>query len=379
MRQVFLDHNTTTPVAPAVRDAMWSFLGDHYGSPASGYSLGRAAQEAMEDAREQVGALIAADREEIVFTAGESESNNLALKGLFLRQAIELGGHLIISAVDSPSVQGSAQFLRRLGFEVSIAPVDADGRLSPETVAPLLKPNTMLASFTLADPETGIVQPVSELAELCRSRGVVVHVDATFAAGKMPLSVDDLSVDMLTYAAHTMHGPKGVGALFIRGGVVLEPLIHGAGEESGLRSGVENVPGIMGFGKAASMAGKLLEETRPRMTRLRDRLAELLRNGIGTDLRVFGERVERLPNTLCVAFPNVNAGQLLELAQEVNAWTAVPSRDDGRGGSPTLAAMGVAPRVARGAATFSVGWFTTEEEIDFAAGRLLDAWERLRG
>jgi len=379
MRQVFLDHNTTTPVAPAVRDAMWSFLGDHYGSPASGYSLGRAAQEAMEDAREQVGALIGADREEIVFTASESESNNLALKGVFLRQAIELGGHLIISAVDAPSIHGSARFLRRLGFEVSIAPVDADGRLSPETVAPLLKPNTMLASFTLADPETGVVQPISELAELCRSRGVVVHGDATFAAGKLPLSVDDLGVDMLTYAAHTMHGPKGVGGLFIRGGVVLEPLIHGAGEESGLRSGMENVPGIMGFGKSASMAGKLLEETRPRMTRLRDRLADHLRHGIGADLKVIGERVERLPNTLCVAFPEVNAGQLLELAQEVNAWTAVPSRDDGRSTSAILAAMGVATRVARGAVTLSVGWFSTEEEIDFAAGRLLDAWERLRG
>jgi cysteine desulfurase len=237
----------------------------------------------------------------------------------------------------------------------------------------------MLASFTLADPETGVVQPVSELAELCRSRGVVTHVDATYAAGKLPLSVDDLNVDMLTYAAHTMHGPKGVGALFIRGGVVLEPLIHGAGEESGLRSGVENVPGIMGFGKAASMAGKLLEETRPRMMSLRDRLAEHLRNGIGADLRVFGERVERLPNTLCVSFPDVNAGQLLEMAPEVNAWTAVASRDDGRSMSAMLTAAGVAPRVARGAVTFAVGWFSTEEEIDFAAGRLLDAWERLRG
>ncbi len=379
MRQVFLDHNTTTPVAPAVRDAMWSFLGEHYGSPASGYSLGRAAQEAMEDAREQVGALIGADREEIVFTAGESESNNLAVKGLFLRQAIELGGHLIVSAVDSPSILGAARFLRRLGFELSIAPVDGNGRVLPDAVLPLLKPNTMLASFTLADPETGVVQPVSELAELCRSRGVVTHVDATFAAGKLPLSVDDLNVDMLTYAAHTIHGPKGVGALFIRGGIVLEPLIHGAGEESGLRSGMENVPGIMGFGKAASMAGKLLEETRPRMMRLRDRLAELLRQGAGPDLRVMGEAVERLPNTLCVAFPDVNAGQLLELAPEVNAWTAVPSRDDTRSVSATLSAMGVAARVARGAVTLSVGWFTTEEEIQFAAGRLLDAWERLRG
>lgn len=379
MRHVYLDYNTTTPVAPAVRDAMWSFLGDHYGSPASSYALGRATQEAMEDAREQVGALIGADREEIVFTSGGAESNNFALKGVLLRQALELRGHFIVSAVEHAAVLGPARFLERLGFDLTIVPVDSQGRVAPESIVDALRPNTLLVSVVHANHEVGTIQPIHEIAELCRARGVLVHSDASQSAGKIRVRVDDLGVDLLTLAGHKMYAPKGVGALYVRSGVQLEPLIHGAGQEGGLRAGMENVPGIMGLGKAASLAAKMLEETMPRMSQLRDRLLERLRATIGPSLRVHGDLAPRLPNTLSVGFPGVNAAQLLELAPEVDAWTAVSSHSESRSVSPTLSAMGVRPEQGSGAVRFSVGWYTTQEEIDFAATRLLDAWERLNG
>lgn len=378
MRHVYLDYNTTTPVAPAVRDAMWSFLGDHYGSPASGYALGRATQEAVEDAREQVGALIGADREEIVFTSGGTESGNFALKGVLLRQAIELGGHLVVSNIEHGAVTEPARFLERIGYELTVVPVDSQGCVSPKAVAEALRPNTLLVSVMHANHEVGAIQPIAEIAEVCRARGIPVHADASQAAGKVRVNVDELGVDLLSLSAHKMYGPKGVGALFIRGGMRLEPLIHGMGHEGGLRGGMENVPGIMGMGRAASLAAKMLDEIQPRMTQLCDRLLDQLREGIGDELRVHGDLAPRLPNTLSVNFPGVNAAKLLQLAPEVAAWTAVSPYDDSSGNSPTLAAMAVRPEHSVGTVRLSVGWYTAEEEVDFAASRLLDAWERLK-
>jgi cysteine desulfurase len=378
MRHVYLDYNTTTPVAPAVRDAMWSFLGDHYGSPASSYALGRATQEAVEDAREQVGALIGADREEIVFTSGGTESNNFALKGILLRQAIELGGHLVVSNIEHGAVMEPARFLERLGYELTIVPVDSQGCVSPQAVAEALRPNTLLVSVMHANHEVGAIQPIAEIAELCRARGIPLHTDATQSAGKIRVNVDELGVDLLSLSAHKMYGPKGVGALFIRGGMRLEPLIHGIGHEGGLRGGMENVPGIMGMGRAASLAAKMLDEIQPRMTELSERLLNQLRDGIGDELRVQGDLAPRLPNTLSVNFPGVNAAKLLQLAPEVAAWTAASPYDDLSGASPTLDAMKVRPEHSVGTVRLSVGWYTAEDEIDFAASRLLDAWERLK-
>lgn len=378
MRHVYLDYNTTTPVAPAVRDAMWSFLGDHYGSPASSYALGRATQEAVEDAREQVGALIGADREEIVFTSGGTESNNFALKGILLRQAIELGGHLVVSNIEHGAVMEPARFLERLGYELTIVPVDSQGCVSPQAVAEALRPNTLLVSVMHANHEVGAIQPIAEIAELCRARGIPLHTDATQSAGKIRVNVDELGVDLLSLSAHKMYGPKGVGALFIRGGMRVEPLIHGIGHEGGLRGGMENVPGIMGMGRAASLAAKMLDEIQPRMTELSERLLNQLRDGIGDELRVQGDLAPRLPNTLSVNFPGVNAAKLLQLAPEVAAWTAASPYDDLSGASPTLDAMKVRPEHSVGTVRLSVGWYTAEDEIDFAASRLLDAWERLK-
>jgi cysteine desulfurase len=205
-----------------------------------------------------------------------------------------------------------------------------------------------------------------------------LHTDATQSAGKIRVNVDELGVDLLSLSAHKMYGPKGVGALFIRGGMRVEPLIHGIGHEGGLRGGMENVPGIMGMGRAASLAAKMLDEIQPRMTELSERLLNQLRDGIGDELRVQGDLAPRLPNTLSVNFPGVNAAKLLQLAPEVAAWTAASPYDDLSGASPTLDAMKVRPEHSVGTVRLSVGWYTAEDEIDFAASRLLDAWERLK-
>lgn len=378
MRQVYLDYNTTTPVAPAVRDAMWPFLGDHYGAPSSGHALGRATQEAVEDAREQVGALIGADREEIVFTSGGTESNNLALLGVLTRQSLEVRGHLVLSAIEHASVAGPARYLQRLGFDLTIVPCDAQGRIDPQLVADALRPNTLLVSVMHANDEVGAIQPIADIAELCRARGILLHSDASQSLGKARVKVDDLGVDLLTIAGHKMYAPKGIGALYIRSGVAINPILHGAAHESGLRPGTENVPGIMGLGKAASLAQKMLDEVLPRTASLRDQLVELLRESIGPTLRVHGDLAPRLQNTCSVSFPGVNAAKLLDLAPEVLAWTAMPLHEPAINPSPTLAAMGVRAEQAAGTVRFSVGWYTTEDEIEFAANRLLDAWERLQ-
>lgn len=379
MRQVYLDYNTTTPVAPAVRDAIWPFLGDHYGAPASGHALGRATQESVEDAREQVGALLNADREEIVFTSGGTESNNLALMGVLLRQSLDVRGHLIISAVEHASVTAPARFLQRMGFDLTIVPVDGQGRIDPEAIADAFRPNTLLVSVVHANHEVGTLQPIADISELCRSRGILMHTDASQSLGKAKVKVDDLGVDLLTIAGHKMYGPKGIGALYVRSGVALNPILHGEAHESGLRPGIENVPGIMGLGKAASLTQKMIDEVLPNMANLRDQLVDTLRESIGPSLRVHGDLAPRLQNTCSVSFPGVNAAKLLDLAPEVLAWTSMALHDEAVSSSPTLAAMGVRAEQAQGTVRFSVGWYTTEEEIEFAANRLLDAWERLRG
>jgi len=223
------------------------------------------------------------------------------------------------------------------------------------------------------------LQPIADISELCRSRGILMHTDASQSLGKAKVKVDDLGVDLLTIAGHKMYGPKGIGALYVRSGVALNPILHGEAHESGLRPGIENVPGIMGLGKAASLAQKMIDEVLPNMANLRDQLVDTLRESIGPSLRVHGDLAPRLQNTCSVSFPGVNAAKLLDLAPEVLAWTSMALHDEAVSSSPTLAAMGVRAEQAQGTVRFSVGWYTTEEEIEFAANRLLDAWERLRG
>lgn len=375
MRTIYLDYNATTPIAPAVREAMSPFLVEHYGAPAGAHSLGRACAEAVEDARTRLAELLGAERDQIVFTSGGTESNNLAIKGVAFRHAAAATGHVVISALEHPSVVEPARFLERLGYGVSVVGCDRRGLVDPRAVQAALRPDTVLVSVMQANDEIGVVQPIRQIAALCRERDVLSHTDAAQSVGKIPVNVDELGVDLLTVAGHKMYAPKGVGALYVRRGVSLEPLLHGAGHEAGLRAGTENVASLVGLGRAASLAMRNLNDTADRITRLRDRLLERLQEALSDRLTIHGQGAERLPNTLSISLADVDAGELLRRCPELCASAGGSGRTGSLRMSPAMAAIGATPDVARGTLRFSVGWYTTEEEIDRASSLLIAAVE----
>ncbi len=375
MHQIYLDFNATTPIAPSVVEAMTPFFSSHYGNPSSSHALGRAAGEAIEDARCKIGSLVGCDRDEIVFTGCGTEANNMALKGVMLAGE-KPGGHLVISAIEHAAISQPAKFLQRLGCEVTVVPCDEYGVVRVADVQSALRSNTRLVSIMHANNETGTIQPIREIAEVCHQKGILVHSDASQSTGKIPVAVDQLDVDMLTIAGHKFYGPKGIGVLFVREGVALEPLLHGAGHESGFRAGTENTPYIVGIGKAAELVIGCLDESMEKMSTLRDRLYDQLSAAIPR-LRVHGFGADRLPNTLSVSFPEIAGGNLLRRVPEVCASTGAACHSSDSVGSATLSAMGVTPKVARGTVRLSVGWTTSEEEVDRAANLLIDAWEHL--
>ncbi|GIW95359.1 MAG: cysteine desulfurase [Pirellulaceae bacterium] len=377
MKQIYLDYNATTPVAPSVREAMGPFLAEFFGNPSSSHAMGRACREAIEDARSQVARLIGADSDEIVFTSGGTESNNLALCGVMLRDGPPWRGHLVISAFEHPSVAEPARFLRRLGCAVTVVPCTRGGLVDVEAIQSALRPETRLVSIMHANNEIGTVQPVRQVADMCRPRGILVHTDASQSIGKIPCSVDELGVDLLTIAGHKVYAPKGIGALYVRRGTALDPYLHGAGHEGGLRPGTENTAYIVGLGRAARLAGEQLDQQQLRMTQLRDRLAQQLQAGIDRPLLIHGETSPRLPNTLSVAFPGVTAAEMLRRVPELCASTGSACHSGSVSMSPTLAAIGVAAEVARGTMRLSVGWYTSQQEVDRAADILIHAWESL--
>jgi cysteine desulfurase len=378
MRHLYLDYNATTPIAPSVQEAMLPFLREHYGNPSSSHALGRACHEAIEDARSQVASLLDAEPEEIVFTSGGTEANNLALKGVMLREAPPVEGHLIISAVEHPAVEVPADFLERLGIDVTVVPCDGEGVVDPAAVKAALRSDTKLVSVMHANNEIGVIQPLNEIAQICHAQGVLVHTDAAQSAGKIPVSVPALDVDLLTLAGHKFYAPKGVGALYVRPGVALEPLLHGAGHESGLRAGTENTPYLVGLGKAASLARRAMDDTGRRLTTLRDRMLQRLRIAIGDRLTVNGEHAERLPNTLSVNFPQVAGQALLGRLPELCASTGSACHSGTTTMSATLSAIGLSPAEARGTVRLSLGWYTSEEDVDRAVELLVGAWEDLQ-
>ncbi len=378
MRSVYLDYNATTPIAPAVQEAMLPFLAEHFGNPSSDHALGRASHEAVEDARLRVARLLAADREEIVFTSGGTESNNLALKGVALRYAPAATGHLVISAIEHPAVAEPARYLESLGYGLTIVPCDSQGVVDPAVVDAAVRPDTVLVSVMHANNEIGTVEPIRQIAEVCRARGVLMHTDAAQTVGKIPTRAKELGVDLLSVAGHKMYAPKGIGALYVRRGITLEPVLHGAGHESGLRAGTENVAHIVALGQAAALAARHMVDAADRLAMLRDRLEGRLREGVGEQLAVHASRSERLPNTLSVSFPNVVSSVMLRRIPELCASTGAACRGGSDRLSPTLAAIGLTPTTARGTVRLSVGWYTTEEQVDRASGLLLSAWEGTR-
>jgi cysteine desulfurase len=377
---IYLDYNATTPIAPQVREAMMPFLSAEYGNPSSSHPLGRSAHAAVDAARSQIARLLGAETDEIVFTSGGTEANNWAIKGAAFARQFTGGprGHVVISSVEHPAVVEPARFLERLGYEVTAVGVDRRGVVDPCAVRAALRPDTLLVSIMHANNEVGTIQPIAEISQTCRARGILVHTDAAQSVGKVRVRVDELGVDLLTIAGHKLYAPKGIGALYIGRGVRLEPLLHGAGHERGRRAGTENVLYIVAVGAAAEMASSDLEATSQKLERLRDRLLARLRTNIPAELRVNGEGAARLPNTLSVNFPGVAGGELLAACPELCASTGAACHSGEAKLSATLAAMGVSPQEGAGCVRLSVGRFTTDEQVDRAAEMLAAAWRRMR-
>jgi cysteine desulfurase len=375
-RPIYLDYNATTPVDPRVLDAMLPFLTEHFGNASSTHAFGYEAHAAVDNARAQVARLIGAPPSEIVFTGGGSESNNLAIKGSVFPR-IEASPHVITTAVDHPATLNTLAYLRqRFAVDITVLQVDRHGRVSVEHVEQALRPATVLVSIMLANNEVGTLQPVPEIAAVTRAAGVLLHVDAAQAAGKVPLDVNTLGADLLSIAGHKLYAPKGIGALYVRNGVTLDALVHGSSQEHGLRAGTENVAGIVALGCACAIALEDLSDESDRLRALRDELERRLIREI-PGLACNGHPDHRLPNTANVSFPGVSGQALLATTPDVAASTGSACHSAVPDPSPVLLAMGVLPEVAVGAVRLSLGRMTTEVEIERSAQSLVAAYQSL--
>jgi cysteine desulfurase len=377
MRQIYLDYNATTPVAPTVLEALRPFLTEHYGNPSSSHPLGRATQQALEEARERVADLLGAQPDEVIFTSGGTEANNLALKGV-LETDDRYRGHIVISAIEHPAIVEPVRFLQRWGCEVTVVPTNHEGLIDPQVVEAALQDDTVLVSIMHSNNEIGSIQPLQQISQFCRRRGILLHTDAAQSVGKIRVQVDELGVDLLSLAGHKLYAPKGIGALYVRRGTNMRPILHGAGQEQGLRAGTENVAFVVGLGSAARLAARGLDENVQRLARLRDRLEAGLRREVGSELTVNGPRHPRLPNTSSVNFPGVVGQELLHRAPELSASTGAACHSGSTQLSATLQAIGLDEATARGTVRLSLGWMTSEEEIDRAVQVLASAWDSLR-
>jgi cysteine desulfurase len=358
---IYLDYNASTPIDPRVAAVMRPLLDGPFANPSATHPGGRAAKVLLDRARAQVADLLGSSPDEIVFTSGGSEADNLALTGVYFALKGR-GDHVITTAVEHPAILGPLSFLERFGARVTVIPVDRTGMIDPEDVRRAITSRTILVSVMQANNEVGTIEPIAEVAAIAHEHGVLVHTDAAQSIGKIRTRVDELGVDLLTIAGHKLYAPKGVGALYVRRGVTLEPLIHGAGHESGRRAGTESVLLAAALGEACEVASDLrpLEETR----RLRDRLWEGLHARFGEGVVLNGHLTDRLPNTLNVSFVGRVGADILAALDDVAASTGAACHADSVELSPVLRAMGVPPIVGMGAVRLSLGRMTTEDEID---------------
>ena len=372
---IYLDYNATTPIDPRVAQAMAPFLHQYFGNPSSTHAFGVEARQAVEKARSQVADLLGCQPGEIVFTSGGTESNNMAIRG-----AAEVlkarGGHIITSAVEHPAVLEPCRYLERQGLRLTVLPVDEYGRVDPAQVEAVLTNETILISIMHANNEVGTIQPIEEIANISRERGVLFHTDAAQSLGKIPVRVDDLGIDLLSVAGHKFYAPKGVGALYIRSGVDLEELMHGADHEAGRRPGTENVLEIVGLGQAAEIVAADMAKNAAHMHDLRERLWRGLQEGLGDpdSIRLNGNPDERLPNTLSVGFRGIEANTLLaKIVDRVAVSAGAACHADGVDVSSVLQAMDVPMEFAMGTVRFSVGKISTAAEINRAVQVIVEA------
>lgn len=375
MKPIYLDYNATTPIDPEVAEAMRPYLFEHFGNPSSSHWYGIQTKKAVEEARRQLADLLHCNTEEVVFTSGGSESNNYAIKGTAFANR-EKGNHIITSAIEHPAVLEVCKYLAEKGFQITYLPVDEFCLVNPQELQKTVTPQTILITIMHANNEVGTIQPIAEIAEIAKEHGIVFHTDAAQSVGKIPTRVDELDVDLLTIAGHKLYAPKGIGALYVRGGIRLEKLIHGADHEQDLRAGTENVLQICGLGKACEIAKRDLEKNMVHMQKMRDLLYQGLRHELD-EIKLNGDPERRLPNTLSVSFKDLEANTLLAGIESVAASAGAACHSDSVKISSVLEAMQVPREYAMGTIRFSTGKMTTAEEVELAVAAFVKAARRL--
>jgi cysteine desulfurase len=377
MKRIYMDHAATTPPAPEVIEAMKTAFVEIFGNASSLHQPGLTARAALEEARENVAGLIGAKAEEVYFTSGGTESDNLAIKGVALAKR-DRGRHIITTSIEHPAVLEPCRYLERQGFEVTYLPVTREGLVEVDVLESAIREDTILISMMHANNEIGTIQPISEACSIARDRGIAFHSDAVQTVGKIPAKVDDLGVDLLSISSHKLHGPKGVGALYIRNGTPVEPMMQGGGHERGMRSGTENVPGIIGLATAAELAEKNLDEDMVRIAGMRDRLADFVLERL-EDVWVNGSRTKRLPNNLNLGFSYIEGEALLLRldAEGIAVSTGSACSSKKTVASHVLTAIGLRPEEAHGSLRITLGRENTDEEVDFVARTIVDVAEKL--
>jgi len=375
MKLIYLDYNASTPIDPEVIEEMLPYLRDRFGNPSSSHLYGRQAKEGIEEARRQMAELINAKDDEMVFTSGGTESNNIALCGAVFANR-KRGRRIVTSVTEHPAVLNPCRWLQTQGFDVKYIGVDQFGVVDLEQLERLVNNSTILVSVMHANNETGTIQPIREIAEVSHRRGALFHTDAAQAIGKLKVDVERMSIDLLSVAGHKFYAPKGIGALFVRDGTNVEPFLRGAGHEHGLRPGTDNTASIVGLGKAADIAMRTMSEYVPRMQSLRSRLHGLLLKNIA-ELKLNGHPKKRLPNTLNVSVPGIDAEALLSSIPELAASTGSACHANRREPSPVLMAMGIPEEVALGALRLSLGKWSTEKDVNLASRMIGDKAARL--
>jgi len=369
---IYMDYNATTPIDPEVRDAMRPFLDEEFGNPSSTHFYGIMPRKALVEAREMVSSFLRCKTEEIIFTGGGTESNNHAIKGAAYALKAR-GNHIITSAIEHPAVLEVCSYLELWGFDVTYLPVDSDGIVDLKALKAALRDETVLITIMHANNETGSIQTIEEISAIARDRGVLMHTDAAQSAGKIPVHVDDLGVDLLSLAGHKVYAPKGIGVLYVRKGTDLEKMIHGASQEAGMRAGTENIPYIAGLGKACEIAGHYLKENRAHMLSLRDSLFDKLKTSID-GMKLNGNLGKCLPNTLSISFKGIDANTMLkEIGLDVAASAGAACHSGSVEMSHVLRAMGIPPERGLGTIRLSVGRMSNRQEIDRAADVIIRA------
>lgn len=378
MKRVYLDNSATTAVAPEVVTTMIEYMTEKFGNPSSIHAYGREVRKAVEEARGQVAQLLNCEPREIIFTSGGTESDNLAIKGVAYANR-KKGNHIITTAIEHHAVLHACEALEKQGFSVTYLPVDEFAQVSVEAVRGAIRPETILVTVMYANNEVGTIQPIAEIGRLCKERGILFHTDAVQAAGNVPLDVKTLQVDLLTLSGHKFHGPKGIGALYLRKGVRIEAQQHGGAQERNIRPGTENVPGIVGLGKAAELARLNLANKVPYVTALRDKLISGIQEQI-TAIKLNGHPVERMPGNVNFSFRYVE-GESLLLNLDLKGIAASSGSACTSGSldpSHVLLAMGLSHEVAHGSLRLSIGGTNSEADIDYCLEVLPPILERLR-